>query len=188
MPAAGCEAPDPSPPDPGPVPDGLTAEASARLVWCPGRTNVEAAVRLRNCGPDPAWVLQPFLLGGSRDGRYMPAWVLTVLDPAGRPVPRVHVPGCGTVPDLKWPEDYLSEIRPGAALEVRLIDTVEPLPAGRYTVRFEYAYLPGPADLPPPAEAWRGRVTAGDVVVDYDATGPPGFEPPKDPEAPDMPG
>ena len=165
--AAGCAAPDSDPPAPSAGPNGLAAEVSAALFDYGWRTNVEATVRLRNHGPDPAWVLRPHLHGGSRDGRYMPAYVLTVLDQAGRPVPRVHVSVCGTLPDLEWPRDYLAEVRPGTALEVRLVDTIEWVPAGRYTIRFEYAYLPGADDLPPPAEAWRGRLAVMDVAVDY---------------------
>jgi hypothetical protein len=103
----------------------------------------------------------------------MPAYVLTVFDQTGRPIPRVHVSGCGTLPNDEWPRDYLAEVRPGASVEVYVVDAVKALPAGRYTIRFEYAYLPGPDDLRPPAQAWRGRVAAPDVVVDYDAAVPP---------------
>ena len=106
---AGCAAPDPDPLAPSPGPDGLAAKVSAALVDYGWRTNVEATVRLHNHGADSAWVLRPLLLDCSRDGRYMPAYVLTVFDAAGRPIPRVNVPECGTVPDLEWPRDYLAE-------------------------------------------------------------------------------
>src|SRR5262245_47017615 len=84
---AGCAAPDPDSPAPGRGPDGLAARVSAALVDYRWRTNVEATVRLRNHGADPAWLLRPLLHDSSKDGRYMPAYVLTVFDSAGRQIP-----------------------------------------------------------------------------------------------------
>src|SRR5262245_43402665 len=182
----GCEPPDEVGTAPPPAPGGLAIETSVRLIpETPWKLFAQVTVRFHNDGEHSVWILKP--LDGSIDGRLMPHYRITVLDPSGQILPRGYMMcfQCGTWWGTEWPRDYLVEVSPVAVLEVQATDAVRPAGAGRYTVQFEYTYQPGEHDLPPPARAWRGRLVAADVVADYQPGPPPrDADPPLDPEAP----
>jgi hypothetical protein len=190
-PLAGCEAPDPPPTAPDPPPAGLSVElidVTAVTDGPGGRGRFWATVRFRNAGPDPVWVLRP--LDGSRDGRLMPHYRLTVTGPpdADDRV-RGSCPICGKWFNTEWPRDYLVEVPAGRAAQVRGAVGGRLPGAGRYVLQFEYVYLPGaggvwpPDDLSPPAQAWRGRASAPAAELDYRPD--PGWRPPTDDPLPD---
>ena len=196
-PLAGCEVPDLPPATPDPPPDGLSVEltdVTAVTDGPGGRGLFGATVRFRNGGPDPVWVLRP--LDGSRDGRLMPYYRLTVTGPPD-PDDRVRglCPYCGTWANTEWPRDYLVEVPAGGAAELKAAVGGWLPGAGRYVLDFEYVYLPAGQGagasgwvndpLVPPAQAWRGRVAAPAVGLDYrpdPGWPPPAPDPPVDPE------
>lgn len=141
----------------------------------------DGSVVFHNGGPGSVYLLKA--LDGSVEQMLMPYYRFTVRDPDGRPVKRKgRMCGfCGIWADTRWPQDYLVEIKPGSSYAVNrgwgwYFDFRR---EGPHTISFEYVYQPRKGDLDsprmawprsvlnPPPKAWRGTVTAPDIVMDY---------------------
>lgn len=143
-----------------------------------------ATIRFRNHATESLWVVKP--LDGSRDGRVKPYYNLSVTGPVD---PDERVRGrciyCGKWANTEWPRDYLLQVPAGKTAEIKGAIGGVLRGAGRYTLEFEYVYLPDgkpmgwpPQDFPPPAQAWRGQVKASPFVLDYKPN--PNWRPPAD--------
>lgn len=121
-----------------------------------------------NSGPDSVFILKP--VDGSVNCWHMPYYRFTVRDPNGKQVGfRGRCGHSGLWWKTKWPQDYLVEIKSGASYSV---DTgwslyYEFRHNGPHTISFEYVYEPREGDFDPPAKAWRGKVAAPDIVINY---------------------
>jgi hypothetical protein len=146
---AGCDLrPDP-PPEP-PVVRGLSVEITPKVL-CRGLfMDVDAVICFRNNSPESVWLLKP--LDGSSDGRYMPNYTFALIMPDGQEPPsRGKICNvCGLWYQTTWPKDYLVEVKPGTAFELRQGVASQIREPGRFALRFRYAYLPDEHDFLPP--------------------------------------
>jgi hypothetical protein len=128
-----------------------------------------STVVFHNTGPDSVFIVKS--LDGSVDCILMPNYRFTIRDPDGQPVKqkRRRCGLCGPWADTRWPQDYLIEIKPGATYSegIWLDGYYKFEREGRHTISFEYDYEPTEGRLKPPPQAWRGKLRAPEIVMDY---------------------
>jgi hypothetical protein len=160
---------------PGRVDSAVTQGLAVEIVPSAAKNAFDNmfVVRFKNLGSRPLRLLRG--LDGSEEGWLMPHYRLTLWDDEGRPLLKMRG-RCGLFglwADTKWPDDYLIELRPRQAREVRTYVPQAVPRNGTYRAVFEYVYAPTArtrsAGLEYPAGLWEGAVRSPEVELHLEA-------------------